>query len=236
MSPHPRATQVEVRDGKVYPYLVHVPKDVPDDGLPLLLYLHGAGESGRRLKADLISPGQTGTPMVQLERGIASELLSTRFVTVSPQTDRGWSTADLDRFTQQLLEDPRLPLDPSRLYVTGVSMGGGGTYAAAATGRFAAAAPVCPARRDGPWIQQVIDTPMWVFHGANDRVISVQHSDRVVASLREQSTREVIYTRYPESPAPVSLPHLTGHASWMQAYADDAIWTWFLDKPARTSP
>jgi predicted peptidase len=221
--------QQEVRDGKAFPYLRYVPTHPEASKLPLLLYLHGAGESGSGLKADLISPGQTGTPMVQLERGEASGLLRTSFVTISPQTNGGWSTSDLQRFVTELLADPQLPLDPSRLYVTGVSMGGAGTYAAASTGLFAAAAPVCGGRAPGTWISALDDVPLWVFHGANDIVIPVRASDVLVEALRQRiSDRPLLYTRYPESPAPIGWPRLTGHGSWMQAYGDDALWSWLL--------
>eukprot|EP00913_Durusdinium_trenchii_P034365 g32150.t1 len=114
---------------------------------PLLLYLHGAGEMRGEL-SDIISEGATGTPPVELAFGRAAKTLSERFVVVAPHTTEGWSVKLIGKFLDFLLSEKfekcRLCLDPSRLYVTGHSMGGAGALHAATSARFAAAVPVAP--------------------------------------------------------------------------------------------
>lgn len=120
--------------------------------LPLLLYLHGAGESGTRVR-DLISEGATGTPPVELEHGTALSVLSRRFVTVAPQTGHGWRADEIGRFLDFLLSPNQthgLNIDAKRCYVTGHSMGGAGALLAGTTRRFGAPSPALLARSSTP--------------------------------------------------------------------------------------
>ena len=118
----------EIKDPNTYEALLYEPQG--SGPWPLLLYLHGAGESGSNV-ADLISEGATGTPPVALEKGNAIDALS-QFVVVAPQTSRGWAPDEVAAFVKFL--QGRLSLDASRLYVTGHSMGGSGALHAATTG------------------------------------------------------------------------------------------------------
>jgi len=144
--------------------LVHVPPANPSGeteevALPLLVYLHGAGESGNNVR-DLISEGATGTPVVELEYKRALPILSSRFVMVAPQTNHGWRPEKVHQFLDFLLSGQQqhgLPnMDETRCYVTGHSMGGAGALYAAATRtrrRFAAVVPVL--LRDPQHIQRI---------------------------------------------------------------------------------
>ena len=117
----------EIRDPNTFAALVYSPPQAAEP-LPLLLYLHGAGESGSRLW-DIISEGATGTPPVELHFGRALPALAQQFCVVAPQTSAGWPAERVRAFMRFLLgaESP-LPcrIDQSRCYVTGHSMGGSG--------------------------------------------------------------------------------------------------------------
>ena len=117
----------EIRDPNTFSALVYSPPQAAEP-LPLLLYLHGAGESGSRLW-DIISEGATGTPPVELHFGRALPALAQQFCVVAPQTSAGWPAERVRAFMRFLLgaESP-LPcrIDQSRCYVTGHSMGGSG--------------------------------------------------------------------------------------------------------------
>ena len=92
----------EITDPATFKALVHVPPGRLETPAPLLLYLHGAGESGTNVR-ELISEGATGTPPVELERGTAASILARKFVMVAPQTDHGWDASEVGRFVEWLL-------------------------------------------------------------------------------------------------------------------------------------
>lgn len=190
-------------------YLLYVPEEAPADPPPLMLFLHGAGERGN----DLSLVKKNGPPR-EIENG--AEL---PFVMLAPQCPPGvWWQVDslvalLDDFTDQHEVDER------RIYVSGLSMGGYGTWALAdaCPGRFAALAPVC-----GPFTyvnsDSFVNTPVWCFHGAMDEVVPVDNSIRMVRWLRE-SGADVRFTIYPDA----------GHDSWTQAYAGTELYDWLLE-------
>jgi predicted peptidase len=246
--------QTEVRDASFpYPYLQYLPQDfqLPADSgdrWPLLLFLHGAGESGTGLKAEMLAPGATGSPMCQLEAAAdgysetdgtkhqCGALLRKAFVVVSPQTARSWKEGDLLAFTQRLLaSDVGQRLDTSRLYVTGLSAGGAGAFNAALTKLFAAVVAVCPAKSAGDWCQKLQGTPTWILHGENDTIVGIERSAGVEKRCQRYGiTPPVIFTRYARSPAPVGYPRYKGHASWMQAYEGDDVFRWLLEHQLNT--
>jgi len=130
-------------------------------------------------------------------------------------------------------------VDPRRVYLTGVSMGGAGVWAVAAAldGRFAAIAPVCGSmgRGTGRVASALAAVAVWVWHGANDVVVPVGESDRAVAALQQAGAKGVMFTRLNHAPAPVGWPDYTGHAAWIPAYdtgpatsTSGGLWDWFL--------
>lgn len=155
---------------------------------------------------------QNGPPRL-IERG--AEL---PFVVVAPQcpADTWWKTDSLIALLDHILD--QLDIDPRRIYVTGLSMGGYGTWALAdaCPERFAAIAPICgPFRYIDP--ARFKTTPVWCFHGAMDDIVPVNDSVRMVRRLREAG-QDVRFTVYPDA----------GHDSWTQAYDEPELFDWLL--------
>ena len=201
-----------------YAYQLFLPRGYGASGdqrWPLLIFLHGAGERGSDL--DLVKIH--GPPKIAADRpGVP-------FVTVSPQLPAGspgWDVATLDAMLDTLVE--RLRVDPDRIYLTGLSMGGHGVFkwAAARPDRFAAIAPVC-GRGDTATACRIKDLPAWAFHGDSDDIVPPSGSFDMVEAIREcgGDPRLTIY------PA-------TGHDSWTPAYDDPALYQWLLEQ--RRSP
>ena len=218
----------EIKDPQTYEALLYEPQG--SGPWPLLLYLHGAGESGSNV-ADLISEGATGTPPVALEKGNAIDALS-QFVVVAPQTSRGWAPDEVAAFVKFL--QGRLSLDPARLYVTGHSMGGSGALHAATTGVFAACATVAPAGGARP--RDLMQVPVWAFHGRNDVVVPSRTSEALIKGLRGLGAPEAEsrLTLYDDAPAPVGWPTYFGHASTIPAYATEELYSWMLGRALGT--
>lgn len=202
----------------ILPYLFSQPENhsaAVDGRLPLIFFLHGAGERGRDL--DLIR--HYGIPRA------AQKLRDFPFLTLSPQCPPHTYWEDLDSVLFALLDEvmARYPVDPARIYLTGLSMGGHGTWILALQRPecFAALAPVCSPFPDLPEFDERLlrlkNKPIWVFHGAKDDVIPVQHSGAMVRALR-QINPQVRYTIYPSAK----------HDAWVRAYADPALYDWFL--------
>jgi len=195
-------------------YLLHVPPsyDPAGDAVPLLLFLHGAGERG----ADVERLKLHGPPKL-----IAAGMEFPAIV-VSPQAPEGdWWTYRVNDLLA-LLDDivERYNIDEDRVYITGLSMGGYGTWALlqAASERFAAAIPICGGgnaalARYGVALRQV---PIRVFHGEADQVVPVQESIDMVEAIRGAGGERIDLTTYPG----------VNHDSWTQTYDDPALWEW----------
>ena len=114
-------------------------------------------------------------------------------------------------------------IDEDRIYITGLSMGGFGTWdlAAYSPERFAAIAPVCGGGNtlDG---KLLINLPTWVFHGAEDKVVPASFSESMAAAIRKAGGRPKV-TIYPHA----------GHDSWTETYENPALYAWFLKQQRR---
>jgi predicted peptidase len=131
-----------------------------------------------------------------------------------------WDPYALDALLDEIVANH--PVDPSRIYLTGLSMGGFGTWdwAMLRPDRFAALAPVCGASNlHRLAAQKVKDIPIWVFHGALDESVPYKLSARVVREL-EMMEADVQFTVYP----------LAGHDSWMETYLNEELYDWFLEQ------
>jgi predicted peptidase len=195
-------------------YLLYIPKEVPasEKKWPLMLFLHGAGERGDEL--EIVK--RNGPPM------LVSQGKEFPFIMASPQCpkDISWSNPEKIIALNALIDElvAIYPIDESRIYLTGLSMGGFGTWSLAATypERFAAIAPICGGgnRMEA---RRLVDMPIWVFHGAKDKVVPMSMSQDMVDALKKKGS-DVKFTVYPE----------TGHNSWVEAYENPELYKWFL--------
>lgn len=180
-------------------------------GFPLLLFLHGAGERGDNIEAVKVH----GPPML-----VETEQKETwPFLTVSPQCPEGkyWSPEQLLQLLDYVVAN--YPVDPDRVYVTGLSMGGFGTWMLLALdpARFAAAAPICGGGDPGQ-AENMLDVPIWVYHGASDSVVPVELSEAMVKAIWEKGGKNIKLTEYPG----------VDHNSWTRTYANPEFYKWLL--------
>lgn len=192
-------------------YLLYLPEDYEQkEKWPLLLFLHGAGERGDNL--DLVKVH--GPPK------LISQGKQFPFIVVSPQCPRGrwWESLELVLLLDEIVK--RYNVDEDRIYVTGLSMGGFGTWRLAfvQADRFAAIAPICGggepywARR-----KRFNNLPVWAFHGAKDSVIPAERSEEMVEAIRKEGGNAKL-TIYPEA----------GHDSWTETYDNPELYEWLL--------
>ncbi len=192
-------------------YLLFLPRDYQSQGekkWPLILFLHGAGERGD----DLERVKTHGPPkLVESQPDFP-------FIVVSPQLPNGelWSNEVLLALLDKVVSEHKV--DEARIYLTGLSMGGYGSWslAAAAPERFAAVAPICGGG-SGIWALRLRGMPIWAFHGAKDRVVPVEESQRMVDALK-RFRGDARLTIYPDA----------GHDSWTETYANPELYEWFL--------
>lgn len=192
-------------------YLLYLPPDYDDAGdkrWPVMLFLHGAGERGD----DLEKVRAHGPPK------LVAEGRDFPFIIVSPQCpqDIWWDLVALDVLLYEVIE--KHIVDEDRIYVTGLSMGGFGTWNLALTSphRFAAIAPVCGGGNPHR-ISLIKHLPVWVFHGAKDSVVPVQKSEEMVEALKACGG-DVRFTVYPEA----------DHDSWTATYNNPELYEWLL--------
>jgi len=198
--------------------LLFVPRAYGDDTTrewPLLLFLHGAGERGDNLELVKVH----GPPkIVQTKPDFP-------FILVSPQCPAGewWSPWALRDLVEQVCTQYRV--DRSRLYVTGLSMGGYGTWDIVAEfpDMFAAAVPICGGG-DPTTAPAIARLPVWVFHGGKDPVVPLDESANMVKALRDLGS-SVRFTVYPDA----------DHDSWTQTYNNPEVYRWLLEQRRATN-
>ncbi len=194
-------------------YLLFLPKDYysePEKKFPMILFLHGAGERGDNLELLKLH----GIPK------IVEKNEDFPFIAVSPQCPaESWWTFELEAL-EALLNDiiNKYKVDKDRIYLTGLSMGGFGTWSLAIRNpdTFAAIAPICGGG-DPQKVCAIKDVPTWVFHGAKDEIVPLQQSENMVKALKECGG-DVQFTIYPEA----------GHDSWTMTYDNPELYEWFL--------
>jgi poly(3-hydroxybutyrate) depolymerase len=174
---------------------------------PLILSLHGSGAIGR----DLARVNAEGLPRRVWTRGHLP------FIVLAPQSLRGgWDVQALDALLDHI--QTRYRVDPTRIYLTGLSMGGFGSWemGSAYPERFAAIAPICGGG-DPSQAVRLKDVPIWAFHGAQDRVVLPSESQRMVEALKHVGGN-VKFTLYPAA----------GHDSWTATYDNPEFFDWLL--------
>ena len=227
--------------GEEYRYQVYVPADWNDHKKwPVILFLHGAGERGDDglLQSD-----------VGLGHAIRKNAAAFPFIVVMPQCRKGkvWTQPDMEAQALGALDRSIKEFhgDRERVYLTGLSMGGFGTWDLAAKypGRFAAYVVICGGIIPLPQLPEIAvslakehkvadpyaetarlvgKTPVWIFHGDADPAVPVEESRKMKAAL-EAAHANVRYTEYAG----------VGHESWDNAYAEPDLVPWLLQQPTQ---
>lgn len=196
-------------------YILSLPASYNEEDqkeLPLILFLHGMGERGNDLE------------LVKRHGPLKStEKQSFPFILLAPQCP-----LELRYSTWELYLDDLITLidhistvyrvDAQRIYVTGLSMGGYGTWELAKKypDRFAAAAPICGGGSiEG--IERLKDVPVWAFHGAKDDVVPLEESEKMVHALQDVGGNAKL-TVYPDAT----------HDSWTETYNNPHLYSWLL--------
>lgn len=218
-------------DGKKLLYRLLKPKGYEagtKEKYPLVIFFHGAGERGN----------DNTKQLVHGMKDFASDAIREKYpaFVVAPQCPEGerwvnvsWSDPRHDmpnepapsmKLSLALLEalQEEFSIDANRIYVTGLSMGGFGTWDAIQRHPelFAAAAPICGGG-DAAQAKRIAKLPIWVFHGAEDTVVKPERSRAMVEALKAAGG-EPKYTEYPK----------VGHDSWSATYSDPAFYEWLF--------
>jgi len=219
--------------GQVLPYRLFAPRhDGSTKKYPLVVFLHGASSSGTDNHRQLTGSGFWGTSLwlsEDVQRAHPSFVLA-------PQANppRGgtwvsrWRKPEGEPGGPEPLElvvelvdrlVKELPIDPKRLYITGLSMGGFGAWSAITRypHKFAAAVPVCGGGDPSAVMQN--QTAVWAFHGAGDLMVSAQRSREMVQAFRDAGA-EAKYTEYPD----------LDHNSWERAYQEPDLVRWLFSQ------
>ena len=194
-------------------YLLYLPRDYDPhrkEGYPTILFLHGAGERGDSVQAVTM----WGPPKIAEEKGLP-------FIVISPQCPKGhWWTSMM--YPLKSLLDHAINtynIDTTRIYLTGLSMGGYGTFAFSLLypQYFAAVAPMC-----GGGTPSMVNfvkeyPPAWVFHGDADKIVPIESSQIMVDALRKAGF-DVKFTIYKGG----------DHYMFRKAYRESGLFDWFL--------
>lgn len=208
-------------DGEQYAYCIYVPPGyTPEQTWPVILFLHGSGERG-----------SDGFLQTDVGIGHAIRQRSEWFpaIVVMPQCrpDQTW-VGPMGQLALMTVEatSREYNCDPTRVYLTGLSLGGHGAWHIAATlpTSFAAVIVVCgfaewgdPTGTADKIAAQLTDVPICVFHGSADRAVPVERGREMVAALRARGA-DVKYTEYEG----------LGHNVWDKAYGDSGTWKWMF--------
>jgi predicted peptidase len=206
-------------------YLLHLPpgyKANTKKRWPLMIFLHGAGERGTNLS--LVA--KHGPPKVVKSK------TDFPFILVSPQCPTGerWDNETIMALRQHAIEKYRV--DTNRVYLTGLSMGGFGSWSLGVTypNKFAAIAPICGGGETIPILladkrkqEQLKKLPVWAFHGAKDSAVKLEESEKMVNALKRIGSENVQLTVYPEAQ----------HDSWTETYDNPKLYDWFLSHSLR---
>jgi predicted peptidase len=195
-------------------YLIYLPEDYGkgDKRWPVMMFLHGSGESGSDLKKVL----KHGPPKICEDKKL-------QFIIVSPQsTGMGFQVEGLDLLLGDILA--KYKCDRDRVYLTGLSMGGGGTWKFATDHpeRFAAIVPICGAGGDTKQAAKLKDLPVWAFHGGKDTTVPLKRSEDMVKAIKDAGG-DAKLTVYPDA----------GHDSWTVTYNNPELYVWLLQHQRR---
>jgi predicted peptidase len=234
--------KVYVKNDDTLPYNLLIPMDfensfndsrekvLEEKKYPLVLFLHGAGERGTDNEKQII----------HIEKLFSNPENRERFQTfvVAPQCPEGkrWVEVNWSAKSHSVPEEPSwamnntilllkklvesYPVDTTRIYVTGLSMGGYGTWDIISRypDKFAAAIAICGGG-DEKMASKIKNIPVWAFHGSNDKVVPVSRSRNMVSAIK-QAGGNPKYTEYKG----------VGHGSWIKAYNEKNLLDWLFEQ------
>ena len=201
-----------------YKYLLYLPPTYNTDASatwPLMIFLHGSGQTGTNL--DVVA---AAGPTLLIEQGRDFPC-----VVISPQTPVAfWDPVAVEAFIKDRVKEYRI--DPNRVYVTGLSMGGYGTWdlAERSPDSYAAIMPLCGGG-DPTQAYKLRDLPVWAFHGSLDATVPVARTQEMIDGIRQAGGNPLL-TIYPN----------LGHDVWTTTYASDAVYTWLFAQNRVRSP
>jgi predicted peptidase len=195
---------------------------------PLVVFLHGAGERGDDNQRQLVH-GMNEFASDPIRKNFPCFVVAPQCPEDQQWVDTPWyldshrmaaEPTPVLRWTLELVQDltDRYPVDPNRIYLTGLSMGGFGVWEVLARqpARFAAAVIVCGGG-DPATAAEIARIPVWVFHGDQDPEVLPQRSREMIRAL-QQAGGSPRYTEYPN----------TGHDSWSPTYRDHQMYAWLF--------
>ncbi len=213
--------------GKTLPYTVYLPRGYKSNKqYPVLLFLHGAGEMG--------SDNTSHLNNINIALVSCSDILSEAIIICPQCPDSGWWSlyegneqkgylAAAKRLTDNLVK--KYNGDKNRIYVTGLSMGGYGTWQLLEhySDYFAAAAPICGwGNTNAGHILK--DIPIWIFHGTADDTVSFSSSQQMYNAIIGSGGNKILFTKLQG----------VGHNAWTPAYSDRKLFSWMFSQNKKT--
>lgn len=201
-----------------YDYLLHLPKGYHDWSAPrpLIVFLHGSGEAGKDVRVL-----RYHDPFRFANGKLSGEEFP--FIVVSPiAPERHWNPEHLEYFLDQFLSDNcvRYKIDPTRIYLTGISMGGYGTFHVAERypNRFAAIVPLAGSFPP-KYAENLKTVPIWAFHGDRDEIVLPEESQKIIDAMQEAGNTNAQLTLLPGA----------GHGIAEDVYSCSELYRWMLE-------
>ncbi|MCW3463272.1 dienelactone hydrolase family protein [Chitinophaga nivalis] len=201
------AKKMDAKGGNISDYLVYIPdtyNQQPNYKWPVVIFLHGISEMGKDVN-------------ILRKVGLVRVVSGKPFVMIAPVCGKNWwNVNSLETLYQDVIK--KYNVDTRRVYLTGLSMGGFGTWdwASEKPERFAGIIPICGGGKT-ELMSRLKKMPIWVFHSKDDSTVKVTSSRVLVKALQELGST-VQYTEYPSG----------GHDAWTRTYANEAVFTWLL--------
>jgi predicted peptidase len=208
-SPAEEVVSVIEGDREGLPYVLTIPigyESEQDKKWPLIVMLNGYGSAYSSLKNGLVAKAAVTQRLPML--------------TLSPHRERGWDSpgTEVIKLINEVSDQYRV--DPSRVYLTGFSYGGVGTWALAGLypEKFAAIGPIAAGKISSSYVLKLVHTPIWAFHNEGDDSMPLADHQAAVDAVRKAGNTEVNFTVYPRR----------GHDSWTDTYSNSDLYDWLL--------
>ncbi len=210
-----------LHEGRELPFRLKAPDKIEEDKTyPLVVFLHGSGERGNDNQCHV---------MLSLLNGIKEN--GTPCFILMPQLHNtgNWEDNDMDAALTSLIDEyiiPNYPIDTKKLYVTGDSRGGAGSFDQVIRhqGKYAAAMPLCGYRmsflKSDEEFLLLKDTPMWLGQNGGDTIVNPDYSRTVYKTLTDLGVEHVKYTEY----------KALGHNCWDRFYGEKDVWVWLFEQ------